>query len=96
MHRYTMISQDCHAGAPRYVYRQYMDVQHRDDYDRWLERWMGGVSRIGQLFAGVPVEEVRLMIGMNTARVYNFNVEKMNAIGTKIGPKVADISGTSE
>ena len=43
-----MISQDCHAGAPWYVYRQYMDPQYREAYDRWLERWMGGVSRIGQ------------------------------------------------
>lgn len=33
---------------------------------------------------------------MNTARVYNFDLDKMNAIGASIGPKIADISGTAQ
>lgn len=48
MDRYTMISQDCHAGAPWYVYRKYMDPAFREDYDRWLSKWLDGVTRVGQ------------------------------------------------
>lgn len=31
MDRYMMLSQDCHAGAPWYVYRKYMDAQYREE-----------------------------------------------------------------
>jgi predicted TIM-barrel fold metal-dependent hydrolase len=36
MDRYTVISSDCHAGAPAPVYRQYLDPAYREEYDRWL------------------------------------------------------------
>ena len=51
------------------------------------------MDRTRELFAGIPEDEVRLMIGGNAARVYNFDLALMNSIAAKIGPKIADISG---
>ena len=35
MDHLMMISSDCHAGAPWYIYRKYLDPQYREEYDRW-------------------------------------------------------------
>jgi predicted TIM-barrel fold metal-dependent hydrolase len=33
--RYTVISSDCHAGAPIDTYRDYLDPDYRDEFDAW-------------------------------------------------------------
>ncbi len=95
----------CFIGASAHSSRAEIDDRHRlgvknilwgSDYPHPEGTWPVSMARVKQLFAGVPVEEVRLMVGMNTARVYNFDLDKMNAIGARIGPKVADISGTEQ
>ncbi len=37
MQRYTVISSDCHAGAPASVYRKYLDERYREEYDHWID-----------------------------------------------------------
>src|SRR5260221_93374 len=48
MDRYMMISQDCHAGAPWFVYRKYLDPKFREDYDQWITEFLGGSTNVGQ------------------------------------------------
>ncbi|HEY1741244.1 MAG TPA: amidohydrolase, partial [Acidimicrobiia bacterium] len=33
--RYTVISSDCHAGAPIATYRDFLDPKMRDEFDAW-------------------------------------------------------------
>ena len=37
--RYTLISADCHAGANREIYREYLDSRYLDEFDAWRERY---------------------------------------------------------
>ena len=48
MGRYMMISQDCHAGAPWFVYRKYLDPGMRESYDRWLGEYLNVVKAPSQ------------------------------------------------
>ena len=48
MDRYMMISQDCHAGAPWFVYRKYLDPQFREEYDRWISEYQDGATALKQ------------------------------------------------
>jgi predicted TIM-barrel fold metal-dependent hydrolase len=36
MHRYTVISSDCHAGADLADYRPYLEARWHEEFDRWL------------------------------------------------------------
>ena len=40
MDRYLVISSDTHAGPPTEAYRDYVDPQHREAFDRDLETAM--------------------------------------------------------
>lgn len=37
MHRYTVISSDCHAGADLADYRPYLETRWHEAFDRWLQ-----------------------------------------------------------
>ena len=37
MHRYTVISSDCHAGADLADYRPYLEARWHEAFDRWLQ-----------------------------------------------------------
>jgi len=43
-------------------------------------------------FAGVPAEEVRLMVGETAAQVYSFDMEALQKIADSVGPAVAEIA----
>ena len=42
-------------------------------------------------FAGVPADELRLMLGENAARFYGFDLAQLRAIADRVGPTVAMI-----
>ena len=42
-------------------------------------------------FAGVPHEETAKMLGGNAARVYGFDLARLDAIAAEIGPRIADV-----
>ena len=44
-------------------------------------------------YAGLPRDEIKLMIGENAVRVYNFDPEKLMPVAGRIGPSVEDIDG---
>jgi predicted TIM-barrel fold metal-dependent hydrolase len=43
-------------------------------------------------FPGVPVDELRLMLGMTAAAVYGFDLDLLTPIAARVGPTVAEIS----
>ena len=43
-------------------------------------------------FAGIPAEEVRLMVGANAAAVYSFDLDSLQAVADRVGPTVAEIA----
>lgn len=56
--RYTMISCDCHAGAPWSVYREYLDPEYREDWNRWVSTHYGSVisDQAKSEVAALPVQ----------------------------------------
>lgn len=42
-------------------------------------------------FAGVPYDEVAMMLGTNAAKLYNFDLELLQPIAQRIGPRVGDV-----
>ena len=92
----------CFIGASAHASRAEIDERYKlgvknlmwgSDYPHPEGTWPASMQRTQELFAGIPEDEVRLMIGGNAARVYNFDLKLMNSIAAKIGPKIADISG---
>ena len=43
-------------------------------------------------FAGIPAEEVRLMVGANAAAVYSFDLDALQAVADRVGPTVGEIA----
>jgi predicted TIM-barrel fold metal-dependent hydrolase len=43
-------------------------------------------------FAGLPEDELRLMLGGNAARVYGFDLQRLSRLAASVGPTVADIA----
>ena len=92
----------CYAGASAHSTRVEIDARYQigvrnsmwaSDYPHPEGTWPASMQRTKEAFAGGPEDEVRLMIGGNAARVHGFDMDLMNRIAVKIGPKVSDISG---
>ena len=43
-------------------------------------------------FAGLPREEVQLMVGTNAARIYNFDYQAIQTVAANIGPSVTEVA----
>ena len=42
------------------------------------------------MFSGIPREEAKIMLSGNAAKVFDFDMVKLDAIGARIGPSVED------
>ena len=47
MERYLVISADCHAGLPAEGYREYLDPQYRDEFDRQHAARLAALAQAG-------------------------------------------------
>ena len=92
----------CYVGASAHSTRAEIDARYQigvknimwgSDYPHPEGTWPVSMQRTKELFTGIPQDEVSLMIGGNAARVYKFDVESLQKIAAKIGPKVSDFSG---
>ena len=63
------------------------------DYTHAEGVWPNTAVRLRHTFGGLPEQEVRPMLGLNAARVYGFDLEKLDAIAARIGPGVSDLQG---
>jgi hypothetical protein len=43
-------------------------------------------------FAGVPSDELRLMVGENAVRCYNLDIDLLQKVADRIGPTVAELA----
>ena len=48
MDRYLVISADCHAGLPPEKYRDYLDPQYREEFDRQYTARMAMLDAAGE------------------------------------------------
>jgi len=43
-------------------------------------------------YAGMPVDEVAMMVGLNAAAVYGFDSDALRPVADRVGPRVADVA----
>ncbi len=62
------------------------------DYPHPEGSWPHTVERLETDFQQVPVEETRLLLGLNAVRCYNLNLDELTAIAGDIGPTPTDLN----
>jgi predicted TIM-barrel fold metal-dependent hydrolase len=63
------------------------------DYPHAEGTWPNTADWLSDAFAGVPEDELRLMLGENAIRVLGLDREPLAAIAARVGPTVADVTG---
>jgi predicted TIM-barrel fold metal-dependent hydrolase len=61
------------------------------DYPHAEGTWPHSRDALRETFRGVPVDEVRAMLGGNAARVYGFDLAKLAPIAARVGPAAAEL-----
>ena len=65
------------------------------DYPHFEGTWPYSRQRMKAMFGGIPVEDVRLMLGESAVEVYGFDREKLAPIAERIGPPVSEFKDPS-
>lgn len=94
---------NCAAGATFPAYEEIQlgmqlgtdTLMWGSDYPHVEGSWPSSWEEIRQSFAGVADEDLRKMIGLNAARLYNFDMQAMNALVERIGPAEGTFAGGS-
>jgi predicted TIM-barrel fold metal-dependent hydrolase len=63
------------------------------DYPHAEGTWPNTADWLSDAFAGVPEDELRLMLGENAIRVLGLDREHLAAVAARIGPTVDDVTG---
>ena len=93
-------ARQCHVGSS-FIRRQEVDLRHAVGVDRimWgsdfphLEGcWPFSRHHLRLAFAGVPEDEVRLMVGRNAADLYGFDWDQLETLADRHGPTVAEVA----
>ena len=63
------------------------------DYPHAEGTWPNTADWLTDAFAGVPDDELRLMLGENAIRVLGLDRGALAAVAERIGPTIADITG---
>ena len=63
------------------------------DYPHAEGTWPNTADWLTDAFAGVPDDELRLMLGENAIRILGLDRTKLAAVAERIGPTFADITG---
>jgi hypothetical protein len=63
------------------------------DYPHAEGTWPNTADWLSDAFAGVPEDELRLMLGENAIRVLGLDRARLAAIAERIGPTVDDVTG---
>jgi predicted TIM-barrel fold metal-dependent hydrolase len=61
------------------------------DYPHKEASFPYSLAALRAAFAGVPQDEVTMMLGTNAAQMYGFDLDVLRPIADRIGPKVADV-----
>jgi hypothetical protein len=65
------------------------------DYPHPEGTWPNTRDWLRDAFAGVPEQEVRLLLGENAIRLLALDRDRLATIAGRIGPTVADITGST-
>jgi predicted TIM-barrel fold metal-dependent hydrolase len=65
------------------------------DYPHAEGTWPNTADWLSDAFAGVPDDELRLVLGENAIRVLGLDRAKLVAVAEQIGPTIADITGST-
>jgi predicted TIM-barrel fold metal-dependent hydrolase len=63
------------------------------DYPHAEGTWPNTRDWVNDAFAGVPEDELRLVLGENVIRVFGLNRARLAAVAERVGPTVNDIAG---
>lgn len=90
---------NCYVGAS-FMSRGECDIREQigvprimwgADYPHIEGTWPRSMDALREAFNGCTEEEIRLMVGETTAKVYGFDVEALRPIAEQIGPKLEDL-----
>ncbi len=96
-------ARQCYVGASPPSGRPEVEARHEigverimwgSDYPHIEGTWPESRERLREMFGGVPESEVRLMVGENAARLYDFDRERLRAIADRIGPPASELGVT--
>jgi predicted TIM-barrel fold metal-dependent hydrolase len=62
------------------------------DYPHFEGTWGYTLDSLRNTFSGVPVEDVRRILGYNAVECFGLDRDKLNAIASKIGPTPEEIA----
>jgi hypothetical protein len=68
-------------------------LMYGNDYPHVEGIWPQSAKMLHEIFAGVPVDDVRKLAGLNAARLYRLDVDTLNEAAARVGPVVDDIVG---
>lgn len=92
-------ARQCHVGAS-FIRPMEMGVRHQVGVDRIMwgsdyphKEASSPYSReaIALAFAGVPKNEAEMMLSLNAAKLYGFDLNLLRPIADRIGPKVDEV-----
>jgi predicted TIM-barrel fold metal-dependent hydrolase len=92
---------NCAAGAS-FVHKTEVELRHEvgveqilfgRDYPHPEGTWPNTPDWLRDAFAGVPENELRLMLGENAIRFFGLDRVPLEAIAERVGPEVAELSG---
>jgi predicted TIM-barrel fold metal-dependent hydrolase len=91
---------NCYLGAS-FMSKQEADLRHETgvsrimwgaDYPHIEGAWPWSRESLRMTFAGVPADEVRLMVGDNAARCYGLDVVALRGVADRIGPTLEELA----
>jgi predicted TIM-barrel fold metal-dependent hydrolase len=93
-------ARQCHVGAsfvrPQEVdMRDAVGVDHimwGSDFPHLEGCWPYSRQHLRLAFAGVPEDEVRMMVGTNAAALYGFDMDLLEPLADRYGPTVAEVA----
>ncbi len=93
---------NCLAGAS-FMHKAEVEMRHEigveqilfgRDYPHPEGTWPNTPEWLRDAFAGVPDDELRLMLGENAIRFFGLDRAPLETIAARIGPAVADLTGS--
>ena len=93
---------NCLAGAS-FMHKAEVEMRHEigveqilfgRDYPHPEGTWPNTPDWMRDAFAGLPEDDVRLMVGENAIRFFGLDRAPLEAIAERIGPSVADLTGS--
>lgn len=93
--------QNCYIGAsflPKHEIHKRHEIgldklMWGSDYPHMEGTWPNTMPYMRDTFAGIPEDEVRSMLGLQAAKVFDFDMGILQPIADRIGPTMADING---